>query len=274
MKKFLSVLLACVLLLTSFATAFAAEGDGYDLEYPVIYLIGRVYIFRDMGTPQEAQTPDAETDDVMDAVKECLPYAAKAVLLGGKYWDEYTAKTLPVLLKFFEGYSCDENGVPPANTGYKWSWSEDSLSRDYRSRGVATYEFRHDPRISPYEAADQLNEYIEAVKRVTGKDKVCLIARCMGVDTMLAYLQKYQEPVDYSGVASVLFYTSTARSVPMLDAAFSGTINIESKAAGYYLQSLGLEEKVNNETLAQVIPYALDMLENSFGIKVTAELVQ
>ena len=60
----------------------------------------------------------------------------------------------------------------------------------------------------------------------------------------------------------------------MLDAAFSGTIEVEPKAAGYFLESLKLGEKVNNETLAQVIPYALDMLENSFGIKVTAGMVQ
>ena len=273
MKKLLSVFLAVVLLLTGVSIVSYAQDD-YDLDYPVVYVIGRVYVFRDMGTPDEAQTPDASTDEIMDAVKECLPAAAKAYLLGGKYWDEYNEKTLPVLLKFFEGYSCDENGVPPANTGIKWSWSEQYITRDYQNRPITNYEFRHDPRISPYEAADQLHEYIEAIKRVTGKDKVCLIARCMGTNTMLAYLQKYPEPIDYAGVASVLFYTSASQSVPMLDAAFSGSIEIESKSAGYFLESLKLGEKVDNETLAEVIPYALDMLENSFGIKVTAAVVQ
>ena len=209
-------------------------------------------------------------------MKECLPYAAKALLLGGKYWDAYSEYTLPVLMRFFDGYGCDENGVPDPSTGIKkGKWSEESLPSDYNNAiAVRRYEFYHDPRISPYEAADQLNDYIEAIKRVTGKDKVCILARCMGTNTMLAYLQKYQEPIDYAGVASVLFYTGTSEGIPMLDAAMSGTIRIDKKACGYYLQSLELEEKVDNETLSEVIPYVLDILQNGYGIDLTAELAQ
>ena len=273
-KKALSVIL-CLALLCVFPGVFAAgAAEVNDLQYPIIYVIGRQKVYRDVNTENEKELADAETDEVMDAVKECLPYAARALLLGGKHWDAYSEKTLPVLLQFFDGYGCDENGVPDPSTGIKTGgWSEESLPRDYVRQGVG-YSFYHDPRISPFEAADQLNDYIEAVKRVTGKDKVCIIGRCMGTNTMLAYLQKYQEPVDYAGVASVLFYTGTSESIPMLDAAMSGTVKIDKKASGYFLQSLNLGEKVDNETLSAVIPYVLDILQNGYGIDVTANLVQ
>ena len=273
-NRVLSVIL-CLALLCVFPCAFPANAaETYDLEYPIIYVIGRQKVYRDVGTENEKELADAGTDEVLDAVKECLPYAAKALLLGGKYWDEYSEKTLPVLLQFFDGYGCDENGEPDPSTGIKTGdWSEESLPRDYVAQGVG-YSFFHDPRISPFEAADQLNDYIEAVKRVTGKEKVCIIARCMGTNTMLAYLQKYQEPIDYAGVASVLFYTGTSEDIPMLDAAMSGTIRIDKKAAGYFLQSLELAEKVDNETISEVIPYMLDILQNGYGITVTADLIQ
>ena len=267
--RLLAVLLAAVMALPLSLMALAAQETGSDPS-PIIYVIGRTPIYDDPASPNRKELADADSGEVVAAVKEALPYAAKAVLLG--QWDEYVDKAYELIIQFFDGYALNENGEVTNSSGNSFTWSESGLSRNYKSNDPYTYQFMYDARLSPLEIADELNEYIEAVKRVTGKDKVSLIGRCLGTNIMMAYIYKYQEPQDYAGLDTVVFYDSSFLGVDPLEAAMSGTVKIEPDAAGNYLANFDLS--LENETLAAVVPLTLQMLRDTYGIEITAQFAQ
>ena len=78
LKKICCLLLACLLLFSIALPVFAEADDPAS----IIYIIGRTPIYENPGTPQQRQTPDAEQNEIIDAVKAALPDLAKAVFLG------------------------------------------------------------------------------------------------------------------------------------------------------------------------------------------------
>ena len=268
--KFVSLLLAAALLLTVCASAaFAAQEESGDPS-PIVYIIGRTTIYDDPASPDRKILAKASGDEITAAVKEALPYAAKALLLG--QWDAYSDKAYDLIMQFFDGYGLNENGEVANSSGIGYSWSEDRLSDNYKSDNPYTYRFEYDARLSPLEIADDLNEYIEAVKRVTGRDKVSLIGRCLGANILMAYVQKYQEPIDFAGLDSAVLYDSSFLGVDALEAAMSGTVRIEPDAAGNFLTDFDLS--LDNETLNAILPMTLQMLQDTYGIEITAQVAQ
>ncbi|MBR5410275.1 MAG: hypothetical protein IK104_06345 [Clostridia bacterium] len=269
LKTALSLLLALLLAATSLSVSFASNEQPED-PVPVIYVIGRTAIYDDPASPDRRTLAKAGSDEIEAAVKEALPYAAKAVLFG--QWDEYADETYGLLMQFFDGYALDENGNVANSSGNDFHWSEETLPRDYQSDNPYTYRFEYDARLSPLEVADQLNDFIEAVKRVTGKDKVSIIGRCLGACVMMAYLYKYQEGVGFTGVENVCFYDSSFHGIEMLEAAMSGSVTIEADAASAFLDGYDLE--TGEEALDVILPLTLTMLEETYGMELTVEFLE
>ena len=267
--RILSVLLSGVLLFSCAGVTLAAQQGDADPS-PVIYVIGRTNIYDDPSSPNRRQLAEASDEEIMEAVKAALPYAAKAVLFG--QWDAYSDFTYDLLMKYFGGYCCDKNGEISDQSGPTFTWSENSISTNYRNDNPYTYRFEYDARRSPLEIADDLNEYIEAVKRRTGKDTVSIIGRCLGANIMMAWIQKYQETSDFAGLDSVVFYDSSFLGVEPLDAAMSGTVTFPTYAAGNFLT--GVNFTVGNETLDKIIPMTLTMLRDTYGIDITVGFVE
>ena len=268
-KQLLSLALALLLSLSCVAPAFAA--DVKKEPTPIIFIIGRTAIYNNLSDPENRQkVPSTSGSAVTDAVKEALPYAAKALLLG--QWDAYSEKAYDLIMQFFEGYGLDENGEVCTDSGPTYTWSEETLSRDYTSDNPYTYRYEYDCRLSPLEIADDLNNYIEAVKRVTGQEKVSIISRCLGTNIAFAYLYKYQKDVNYAGIDAVVLYDNSTMGIDMLEAAFSGNIEIDPDAAIRFLNDFDLD--VEDETLAAFIPLTLKMLEETYGIELTAEVLE
>ena len=265
-KTALSLFLAAVLLLGCLPLALAEEAD----PAPIIYIIGRTPIYDDPTSPDRHELADAGSDEITQAVKEALPYAAKATLLG--QWDEYSDKTYEILMRFFGGYGLNENGEVADASGVTFSWSEETLPRDYRSDNPYTYYFEYDARLSPLEIADDLNDYIEAVKRVTGKNKVSIIGRCLGVNILMAYLTKYQENEAFSGIENVVFYDSSFRGIEILEAAMSGNVTIEPDAAQAFLDGYDLD--LGSDTLNEILVRTLEMMRETYGMELTARFLE
>ncbi|MBQ6022383.1 MAG: hypothetical protein IJL25_05595, partial [Clostridia bacterium] len=79
--RFLSMPLALFLVL-SVGSPIARAAEKKE-PTPIIYIIGRTPIYKHLSDPERrAQVPDAGGDAITDAVKEALPYVAKAVFLG------------------------------------------------------------------------------------------------------------------------------------------------------------------------------------------------
>ena len=271
-KRILSVLLAAILLFSALPVlANAGGGVAVADPDPIIFIIGRTTIYRNLSQPDRREAvPSISGGGVSDAVQEALPYAAKALFLG--QWDEYSEKTYEILMRYFQDYALDENGNVCTDTGPTYSWSEDRLSRDYRSNDPYTYRYEYDCRLSPLEIAEDLNDFIEAVKRVTGKSRVSIISRCLGTNIAFAYLYKYQRQLGYEGVNALMLYDNSTMGIEMLEAAFSGTVEIDPEAASKFLNDFDLSP--DDEFLAQFLPLTLKMLEETYGIEITAEVLE
>ena len=271
--QLICALLSAILLFSVCIAAMAADAQEAVSENdpsPIIYVIGRTPIYSKLGTAEEKETPDAERSEIIDAVKEALPYLAKAILLG--QWDAYADKAYDLIMPFFEDFGLDQTGGVNNGSGVKFTWQESSLSKDYKSNNPYTYHFEYDSRLSPLEIADDLNDYIEAVKRVTGKDKVSLIGRCLGANVALSYVSKYQRPQQYAGLDSFVFYDQSVSGIEVLETAFSGSVKIDPTAAGVFLGEFAIS--TGNETLDKIIPLTFTMLRDTYGIEITAKRIQ
>ncbi|MBR5424820.1 MAG: hypothetical protein IK108_12460 [Clostridia bacterium] len=267
--RFLSMTLALFLVL-SVGSPIARAAEKKE-PTPIIYIIGRTPIYKHLSDPERrAQVPDAGGDAITDAVKEALPYVARAVFLG--QWDAYCDKAYDLIMQFFEDYGLDENGDVCTDTGPTFRWSEDELPRDYRSENPYTYRFEYDCRLSPLEIADDLNDYISAVKRISGQQKVSVISRCEGTNIAFAYLYKYEKQNHYAGIDALVLYDNSTMGIEMLEAAFSGTISIDPDAASRFLS--GYDLALDDETLSQFVALTLKMLQETYGIELTAEFLE
>ena len=262
LRNLLAVLLCAVCVLGCLAPASAATVQNY----PIVYVMGRTWIYDKIST-DSPELINYSTDGAMkNMITAAIPYAANAILTGN--WDTYNEKTYAMLMDVYKGFALNENGEIINDTGILFKWSEDKLPKTYSATAVNTYQFEYDARLSPLEIADQLNDYIEAVKRVTGKKKVSLIGRCLGTNEMFAYLYKYQEKVNYSGIASVVIYDGSLYGVDMLDAAMGGKIKADSYALGKFLNNYSESADISS-TLAN----AMRLLQTGYGITLSASVV-
>ena len=265
LKRTLAVLLALVAVLSCFSAAFAAANI-----YPIIYIWGRTWLYNDVSTDSPKLLRYSTSEALEEVITAAAPSAATAILTNN--YDSYNEKTYDLLMDVFDGFALDQDGNVANDTGVLYSWSEDTIPKTVASTNLATYHYEYDARLSPLEIADDLNNYIETVKRVCGRSRVSLVGRCLGANIMFAYLQKYQEPVNYRGVSSVVLYNSSLYGVDMLDAALGGTIKVDTKALGNFLEKY--KPSVSDESLSTAIVLGLQMLQSSTGKRLSASVAQ
>ncbi len=109
--------------------------------------------------------------------------------------------------EIFKYQRCDENGDHVENLiTQRWNYSlekmtEEELDRTYRMVPMKplvdeigedhVYFFTFNLVGDPMESADELDEYIETVKKQTGHDKVTLLPISLGGTILTAYIEKY-----------------------------------------------------------------------------------
>lgn len=272
LKKFLSVIICAAVIFATPAVSFSLDADekcscGHS---PIVYIIGRTDIYDDPTSPDRKVIPSISADALMPEIKNILPEWAKAVFLN--QWEPFNKKALNMLMKYFEGYAVNTDGTVTNGTGVVFRWNESSLSKNHTSGNPYTYRFEYDARISPMIIADDLNGFIEAVKRVTGHDKVSIICRCVGANYAFAYLYKYQEPTDYSGLDRLVIYDTSLNGIELLEDALSGNIDYNNYASKLFLDNLSLS--TGNELIDKLIAPTLEMIRETYGMDITTWAVQ
>ena len=239
-KKTLSLLLTVALLLP----ALALYGTAAD-KTPIVYVHGdnSVYVTKDDGT---MYVPRDEYADglIAEAVPELAPEFAKAVLTND--YTEWGAKALEAIAPIYDPIRPNPDGSLPEGTGILWSWSPETLAPDYRFN---SYEFWWDPRRSPLDVADDLNDYIQAVKARDNVDKVVLASCCAGTGEAAAYLVKYGT----QDVEKVIFAGNSLHGFDFADLALSGNITISGTALYRYLLEYDLLGGLDNEIEAFIM---------------------
>ncbi len=205
MKRILSVALTLVLLLSCITPAFAQEpltlagsqipvillgGDGepiYDGEGNFLFDIDNLgKLFQ-----------GSDRKELLQSVANVLqPFLLEGLTVGK--WDNYYDALEKEIAELFGDVRLDENGNPRIGSDISKERRETNaynMANDNKGDkgyySIQDYHFWYDWRLDPMENADQLAAYINAVKTVTGADKVSLCGRCVGNNVMLAYLAKY-----------------------------------------------------------------------------------
>ena len=259
MKKAISVLLAALMLLP-FAGLFSFAAENV----VNIYVVGsqEIYKFHEDGTRTEIFD---DGDYLTNLLPNLISPALKGITTGD--WDEYANTVLDGIMPAFEGFTPNPDGTMPENTGIAWSWTyetiQDQLVLDQDGVILRAYYFQPDVRYSPLVIADQLHEYIEAVKRKSGATKINLLSRCEGCSIALSYLVKYEQPKGYSGINSFLMLDGAMNGIGYMDALFSGNVVLPNEPVARWARTYQLDELTVEEgsTMDKLIAFARDLVQ-------------
>ena len=271
MKKIISVALAVLMLLPVLNLSVSAAVCTCD-EIPIIYVKGRSSIYEDKSDPNSIDLPYVEDGYIEAKVKEILPVFAKAYLSDN--YDEYCRVLTAAFSEVYSNFSPDENGNMPGNSGVRWSWSESSLRDVHRGavyeggaechEYIYRYMFEYDCRRAPVDIADDLNEYIEAVKRVTGHDKVNIVSRCLGTCVATAYVAEY----GWEDIETFVMYNPTVNGTFVTNSLFSENISLDADALDYFAN-----QQLGDETLMKFIKSTVSLANKTYGLNITSAVL-
>lgn len=264
MKKLLSVFLCFVLISSVFFCAVpssSAASDGIDI--PLIYVEGQgATLYKNIGTPEQKKIYPIEIPEgyIEEKIDLYLPVFAKAFFT--QNWDEFCVALYDCIVPLFEEVRLDNNGDAEEGCGVDWTWQGNLWDKKANGKyQIRDYIFKYDWRIDPWETADKLHDYIEAVKAVTGAEEVALLGRCLGASIVAAYMTKY----DGEHVKECIFYASASHGAAMASKAFCGELYLESTGIERYVYDIQLFE---DETIEQLIKSLVTLLQKTYGLDI------
>lgn len=184
-KKITAILLCAALLAAGISLpASAAErcNCGQTVE---VFLDGfGSTLYYDQGTPQERKAGFVETDNLAPAIFKLLGYTAlSAVTLNGAY----AGKGLAALMMGLMGHlAMDEQGRSLRAITANWHIDE-SIDHSQSPK----YTFLYDWRGDPFDAATQLNDFIEHLCELTGHETIALNGFSEGSVVAMTYVKEY-----------------------------------------------------------------------------------
>lgn len=232
MKRSMKKLLALVLTVAMLTPVLALAGTAAN-KTPIVYVRGEnaVYATKEDGT-RYAPREEFADELIAEVVPALAPEFAKAVISGD--YTEWSAKALEAIEPIYGPVGPNPDGTLPADTDILWHWSPSTL-RPTDAR-YNEYDFWWDPRRAPLDVADDLNEYIEAVKQQNNVEKVVLASCCAGTGEAAAYLTKYGA----QNVEKVIFSCNSLHGFGFADLSLSGNVTICGSALYRYLQEYDL----------------------------------
>jgi len=274
MKKHLSIILALIMLLSCLPlTVFAADGSCDCGTLPVVYVKGRSTIYEDKDDPRSAQLPQTPDGYIEEAAKDLIKPLAKGILTNN--YSEYTQVLTEKVEVIYDNFSPDENGNLPGNTGSAYCPTPAEIGDIHKNVNTATeldavnyledYLFFYDCRLYPVDIADDLNEYIEQVKAVTGHSKVNLVARCMGACIASAYFAEY----GWDSINSVLIYNTTNNGTDVTNNIFTGNFSLNAEALDHFAS----QELTDDTALMDLIRASVTMYNKTYRLDIAADIL-
>ena len=260
MKKLISVILACTMLLALFVPAMAAEDT-----YPTIYIEGQgIGIYRPDGTKVYPLAEDVATL-VKDNLKDLLMEYASCVL--SHDFSSYNDKLYNLIAPLYEDVKLGPDGMPTDGSGvasdidWKQGLSNIKKTIDLTDGSYSVYRWHYDWRLSPLTLAAVLDELIDAVLAETGKSKVNIISRCLGTNIAYTYLHEY----DRSKVNACVFYAPSVDGIGMLNAIFSGKFVFDAGAVNRFAEYFQDEQNltIRDEETTDLIMTTLTLFEQT-----------
>ncbi len=253
-KRIISLVLCLVMLMS--AVSLAAGAADYKCNCgvtPVIYVKGRTNIYKDpsLGESSEnmAETNlSGGTDSIIEAATNILPALGVALLTDE--WDDYCDILFEEIVPIYDGYKLNNDGEKGEGniTGISLEYEINNLIQRYKKSNIkyghtteafgwAQYiQFQYDMRLDPRENAKDLKAFIDAIKQITGHDKVNIVCRCEGNVIVNAYLNMYKEEAK-NEIESVAMYNSIAMGSEIADQVYTNKVELNPEALNRFINT-------------------------------------
>ncbi len=194
-RKLTAIVLALVMCCAILAPAASAAEISDTPDDPVIHVHGFVagslyYNHEDVENRTQLWPPTKEA--IMKEIPAAIP-ALTDIALGQRTeadWDRFTDTVAAIAKRLVGDAFGDNNGDMLEGTGAASEYpSEDTVRYKYEHSQDIT--FRYDWRLAPQVLAEQLHDFIEYVKEVTGRDKVNITAHSYGSCVTITYIALY-----------------------------------------------------------------------------------
>lgn len=271
MKKVLAVFISLVIFVLIIAPMSAVAENSCNCEYePIIYVRGRASIAVDKDDPNSQSLPYVPDGFIEESVKKLIPIYTKGYLTDD--FTEFKTEFTACMKEAYKDFALDNNGEVSNNSGLKTVeyWKSNSIIDKHKpSSDVSTpdqaktelykYFYQYDCRLDPCDIADDLHEYIQTVKEVTGHSRIKLLARCLGTNILSAYLAEY----GWDDVDDVVLYNPICFGTEITDSLFNGELYFDADAVEFFA-SQNLGDALPFSILKEVISLANKL--NGLGI--------
>lgn len=245
MKKVISLILTAIMLfgLALPACAATVDPEASKSQIPVIRVLGdgepmydaegnklfhiRTSFSDGLGSDEE----DSSAELIKSVANILTPFLINGLI--NDDWDAYYENLEKEIGELTGDAKLDCNGEALEGTGIskeRQEFLDYAVSHDKKGKkgyyGLYDYHFWYDWRLDPIENAKDLREYIVAVKKITGSEKVAINASCIGTIVTTTYVKLF-------GVADIqgIGYTgSLANGAEFFSEAISGKFDVNSEA--------------------------------------------
>lgn len=259
MKKIVAVLLAMLMAFAMFVPSFAAEEAAPDYNGDPIVIVRGI----DFGGLIREDGSKALAFNFKDFITFLYDFTAGTVK---KEEGAFVNALLTFVQKLFAPISSDKEGktvypdvhmetypYPAGKIEFPEDWTdaEEGLVRSAVQKfgGENVYFFTYDWRKSPLTLSDELNDFVELVKKNTGKEKVDMGACSMGGMVATAYMYEYGT----DSVDTLVYFSSAHNGTDVAGAALTGDIY----TSGDFLYNY-LSNKVGDSFLLKALIKAVD----------------
>lgn len=280
MKKVLSVVLAVVMLLSAFTgAAYAADSTGFKqisdyTDVPLIEIRGdgnsiydendeRVYCITDIDEVFKSAGDD--DGNLKQSVMNVLyPFLVQGVMFDN--WEPYYEALQKEIGDLFEKSLLDENGNPRYGTGISKSdqrANEIRMNTNYADKKTGKfsydsgrYRFNYDWRLDPLYNAAKLKEFIDAIKKATGCEEVCILSNCLGTVVATAYVAQY----GMDGIRGIGYDAGAVNGAEFVSEAISGKFKLDLNAVNRMFKDLEATGQLSLGEDSDFIFASIDML--------------
>ncbi len=290
MKKFLSLILAAVMILSVMPVAMAS--DGYKCNCgvtPIIYVKGRTNIYKDRyAEPTSENMAETNLTGGTEAIIESsanIISSFGAALITDK-WNDYCDVLFEEITPIYDQYKLNNDGEKDEGnkSGIHHLWDVDQIIAGFRevsnvreahtknAKNWAQFmQFQYDMRLDPRENAKDLKKLIDATKELTGHDKINIICRCEGNVIVNAYFNMYTEDAKQE-IESVIMYNSIASGAEIADELYSNKVNLDAEALNRFISGFLdtspvldlVKETVNLATYLGLVDGGLDFVKDIY----------
>ncbi len=227
MKRMLSVVL-CVLLLSGLLLPAQAAAD----RDPIVYVTGMMS--SNLVKGETTVFPPAGSE-IAKTVAALVPAYTAYRLTDNK--TAFAQKIVSAVTDLYRPLLCDDTGTPTDKAVVPEKKNLVSLDQSYGKRNYFYYDWRLDAT----QTARDLDAYINAVLKATGRKTVALVCSSMGGCIGAAYLAQFGS----ARLSSLVFSSAATMGVTLVSMLFSDTLPLSENVVYDFLQSLELEKKAN-----------------------------